>query len=75
MFGVVKYQSKIFFWVSSFLFSRQAEIGGSGLVNRRVPGQQSGEQYVTKIPNNKVNEVPSMVNELIVYYRGTPWVD
>lgn len=33
----------------------QADSGGSGLVSRRLPGQQSGgEQFSLKVPNNKV---------------------
>lgn len=38
------------------LFSWQADAGGSGIVSRRLTGQQSGaEQFVMKIPNNKVS--------------------
>lgn len=33
----------------------QAESGGSGIVSRRLPGQQGGaEQFVMEVPNNKV---------------------
>ncbi|KAH7835461.1 hypothetical protein Vadar_026277 [Vaccinium darrowii] len=49
----------------------EAEAGGSGLVNRRVPGQQSGEQYVTKIPNNKVGLVIGKGGETIKNMQAT----
>lgn len=32
----------------------QAEAGGSGIVSRRLTGQAGSEQFVMKVPNNKV---------------------
>lgn len=32
----------------------QAESGGSGIVGRRLTAQAGSEQFVMKIPNNKV---------------------
>ncbi|KAL8537367.1 hypothetical protein ACS0TY_012496 [Phlomoides rotata] len=44
----------------------QAEAGGSGIVSRRVTGQPSGaEQFVMKIPNNKVGLVIGKGGETI----------
>ncbi|KAF7126915.1 hypothetical protein RHSIM_Rhsim11G0045600 [Rhododendron simsii] len=48
----------------------EAEAGGS-VGNRRVPGQQSGEQYVTKIPNNKVGLVIGKGGETIKNMQAT----
>lgn len=36
--------------------SNQAESGGQGIVSRRISGQAGSEQFVMKIPNNKVTE-------------------
>lgn len=33
---------------------KQAESGGSGIVSRRLTGPSGSEQFVMKIPNNKV---------------------
>ncbi|XP_019261169.1 PREDICTED: far upstream element-binding protein 2 isoform X1 [Nicotiana attenuata] len=44
----------------------EADSGGSGLVNRRLPGQQSGgEQFSMKVPNNKVGLVIGKGGETI----------
>ncbi|GFZ16679.1 KH domain-containing protein [Actinidia rufa] len=44
----------------------EAESGGSGIVSRRVTGQQPGaEQFVMKIPNNKVGLVIGKGGETI----------
>ncbi|KAI3468141.1 hypothetical protein Pfo_024804 [Paulownia fortunei] len=44
----------------------EADTGGSGLVSRRLTGQQSGaEQFVMKIPNNKVGLVIGKGGETI----------
>ncbi|KAK4422236.1 Far upstream element-binding protein 2 [Sesamum alatum] len=44
----------------------EAEAGGSGIVSRRLTGQQSGsEQFVMKIPNNKVGLVIGKGGETI----------
>ncbi|PIN13248.1 K-homology type RNA binding protein [Handroanthus impetiginosus] len=44
----------------------EAEAGGSGIVSRRVAGQPSGaEQFVMKIPNNKVGLVIGKGGETI----------
>lgn len=32
----------------------QAEAGGSGIISKRVTGQTGADQFVMKIPNNKV---------------------
>ncbi|KAI8530973.1 hypothetical protein RHMOL_Rhmol11G0101400 [Rhododendron molle] len=48
----------------------EAEAGGS-VGNRRVPGQLSGEQYVTKIPNNKVGLVIGKGGETIKNMQAT----
>lgn len=49
----------------------EVEAGGSGLLNRRVPGQQSGEQYVTNIPNNKAGLVIGKGGETIKNMQAT----
>lgn len=36
------------------MFSWQAESGGSGIVTRRIPGQAGADEFVMKVPNNKV---------------------
>lgn len=36
------------------LFLYQAESGGSGIVTRRFTGQAGSDEFVMKIPNNKV---------------------
>ena len=36
------------------LFLYQAESGGSGIVTRRLTGQAGSDEFVMKIPNNKV---------------------
>ena len=39
----------------SYWFCDQAEAGGSGVVSRRLPGQQGGaETFSMPVPNNKV---------------------
>ncbi|KAG5573641.1 hypothetical protein H5410_063407 [Solanum commersonii] len=44
----------------------EADSGGSGLVSRRLPGQQSGgEQFSLKVPNNKVGLVIGKGGETI----------
>ncbi|MCD7447849.1 hypothetical protein HAX54_035780 [Datura stramonium] len=44
----------------------EADSGGSGLVSRRLPGQQSGgEQFSMKVPNNKVGLVIGKGGETI----------
>ncbi|KAG8375654.1 hypothetical protein BUALT_Bualt10G0122800 [Buddleja alternifolia] len=44
----------------------EADTGGSGLVSRRLTGQQSGaEQFVMKVPNNKVGLVIGKGGETI----------
>lgn len=45
-------EMKLLFWC--MLCSQQAESGGSGIVARRVAGQAGSDEFVTKIPNNKV---------------------
>ncbi|KAK9065355.1 hypothetical protein SSX86_016738 [Deinandra increscens subsp. villosa] len=44
----------------------EAESGGSGIVSRRLPGQQGGaEQFVMQVPNNKVGLVIGKGGETI----------
>jgi len=43
-----------YIWRELFLF--QAESGGSGVVARRLTGQAGSDEFVMKIPNNKVWE-------------------
>lgn len=41
--------------VTVYFQMQQADAGGSGIVSRRLTGQQSGaDQFVMMIPNNKV---------------------
>lgn len=40
----------------------QAESGGQGLVSRRSTGQAGSEQFVMKIPNNKVKGLEASVH-------------
>ncbi|KAG9154083.1 hypothetical protein Leryth_000577 [Lithospermum erythrorhizon] len=51
----------------------EAEAGGSGLGSRRMTGQQSGgaEQFVMKIPNNKVGLVIGKGGETIKNMQAT----
>ncbi|XP_076944373.1 uncharacterized protein LOC143614988 isoform X1 [Bidens hawaiensis] len=43
----------------------EAESGGSGIVSRRLPGQQGGEQFVMKVANNKVGLIIGKGGETI----------
>uniref|UniRef100_A0A5B6ZHN7 K Homology domain-containing protein n=2 Tax=Davidia involucrata TaxID=16924 RepID=A0A5B6ZHN7_DAVIN len=44
----------------------EAETGGSGVVSRRLPGQQAGaEQFVMEVPNNKVGLIIGKGGETI----------
>ncbi|KAF5797829.1 putative K domain-containing protein [Helianthus annuus] len=44
----------------------EAESGGSGIVSRRLPGQQGGaEQFVMQVPNNKVGLIIGKGGETI----------
>ncbi|KAK1436052.1 hypothetical protein QVD17_01827 [Tagetes erecta] len=44
----------------------EAESGGSGIVSRRLPGQQGGaEQFVMEVPNNKVGLIIGKGGETI----------
>ncbi|KAJ9555796.1 hypothetical protein OSB04_010410 [Centaurea solstitialis] len=44
----------------------EAESGGSGIVSRRIPGQPGGaEQFVMKVPNNKVGLIIGKGGETI----------
>ncbi|GAV56958.1 KH_1 domain-containing protein [Cephalotus follicularis] len=43
----------------------EADAGGSGIVSRRVSGQSGSDNYVTKIPNNKVGLVIGKGGETI----------
>lgn len=36
--------------------SKQAESGGQGIASRRLSGPAGSEQFVMKVPNNKVTE-------------------
>ncbi|GAA0142956.1 RNA metabolism protein [Lithospermum erythrorhizon] len=51
----------------------EADAGGSGLVSRRITGQQSGgaEQFVMMIPNNKVGLVIGKGGETIKTMQAT----
>ncbi|XP_021907769.1 far upstream element-binding protein 1 [Carica papaya] len=44
---------------------QEAEAGGSGIVSRRLTGQAGSEQFVMKIPNNKVGLVIGKGGETI----------
>ncbi|KAL7164545.1 hypothetical protein ACSBR2_040448 [Camellia fascicularis] len=49
----------------------EAEAGGSGIVSRRLTGQQSdSEQFVMKIPNNKVGLIIGKGGETIKSMQG-----
>lgn len=39
----------------------QAEAGGSGIVSRRITGQSGSDQFVMKVPNNKVWETKCII--------------
>ncbi|CAH9126610.1 unnamed protein product [Cuscuta epithymum] len=50
----------------------EADSGGSGIVSRRLTGQQSGaEQYVMQVPNNKVGLVIGKGGETIKNMQAT----
>ncbi|XP_057427385.1 uncharacterized protein LOC130720716 [Lotus japonicus] len=43
----------------------EAESGGSGIVTRRIPGQAGADEFVMKVPNNKVGLVIGKGGETI----------
>ncbi|KAJ4952909.1 hypothetical protein NE237_029741 [Protea cynaroides] len=49
----------------------EAEAGGSGLVSRRLTGQPGTEQFVMKVPNNKVGLIIGRGGETIKNMQAT----